>query len=304
MQIHESYVPFRGYRTYCRVVEPDRPQLTAAGEPKPPLLLLHGGPGSSHNYLELLDPLADRDGRALVMYDQIGCGLSWDCSMADHPELWRAETWLEELENVVRTLGLGRFHLLGQSWGGMLAIAYLCERRPRGVASVTLSSTTASAQLWGAEGHRRLRYLDEAERRCILDAEARGDYSGEDFAAAIERYMELFCIGPVTEADPECIRRPRAGGRVPYVVAWGDNELMPTGTLASFDYTARLGEIRCPALVVSGEEDLCSPLVAKQLADGIPGARWELFANCRHMCYYDDNPRYLALLEEWLNEKD
>lgn len=238
------------------------------------------------------------------MYDQIGCGLSWDCSMTDHPELWRAETWLEELENVVRTLGLGRFHLLGQSWGGMLAIAYLCERRPRGVASVTLSSTTASAQLWGAEGHRRLRYLDEAERRCILDAEARGDYSGEDFAAAIERYMELFCIGPVTEADPECIRRPRAGGRVPYVVAWGHNELMPTGTLASFDYTARLGEIRCPALVISGEEDLCSPLVAKQLADGIPGARWELFANCRHMCYYDDNPRYLALLEEWLNEKD
>ena len=79
MDVTEGYLPYLGFRTYYRIVG-------SIDAPKPPLVLLHGGPGSTHNYFELLDRVAET-GRAVVMYDQLGCGKSWDDEMADHPEL-------------------------------------------------------------------------------------------------------------------------------------------------------------------------------------------------------------------------
>lgn len=302
MHVVEEWLPYLDYKTYVRIVEPDRPARRAT-----PLVLLHGGPGSTHNYFELLDPLADLDGRRIVMYDQIGCGRSWDDSMAGHPDLWQAKTWLGELTALRTQLELEHLHLLGQSWGGMLAIMYLCDLRPRGVHSLVLSSTLASASLWSEEGHRRLRYLPEGERRTFLQAEATGDFDTPEFRAAEAHYMRLFSTDPVSELGPdapECLTRPKRSGRESYVTAWGDNELMPSGTLAGYEYADRLGELDLPTLVVSGTQDLCSPLVAKQMADALPRARWELFPNCRHLCFAEDTPRYLRLLSRWLSEFD
>lgn len=299
MHISEGYLPFLGHQTHWRVVEPDEELPGRA-----PLVLLHGGPGSTHNYFEVLDDLADLDGRRLVMYDQLGCGLSWDDGLAGHDELWRADTWLDEFDALRTGLGLDRIHLLGQSWGGMLALMHLVDHGGVGVSSVVLSSTLASASLWSSEGHRRLRYLGADERRTMEEAERSGRFDTPEFRAAEARYLELFCAGEPDESSPECLRRPQHTGRESYLAAWGDNELMPSGTLAGFEYAGRLKEVRCPALVVSGTQDLCSPLVAKQLADGIPGARWELFEGCRHACFVEDTPRYLAMLREWLDEND
>ena len=112
MKITEGYMPYLGYQTYYRIVGESR-------DGKNPLVLLHGGPGSTHNYFELLDALAE-EGRALIMYDQLGCGRS---ATGSHPELWNMETWKGELEALRQYLGLDRIHLLGQSFGGMLALA-------------------------------------------------------------------------------------------------------------------------------------------------------------------------------------
>ena len=108
MEIREGYMPFMGYQTYYRMVG------TQTGNKKP-LILLHGGPGSTHNYFEVLDRLAEEDGRQLVMYDQIGCGESY---VEDRPDLWNAEVWIRELEELRSHLGLSQAHLLGQSWVG------------------------------------------------------------------------------------------------------------------------------------------------------------------------------------------
>lgn len=299
MRIREGAVPFRGFETHYRIVEPD----DAAGTRGAPLVLLHGGPGSTHNYFELLDDLCELSGRTLVMYDQLGCGLSWSDEMAARDELWQADTWLDELENLRAGLGLSRVHLLGQSWGGMLALLSVIVRTSTGVESLVLSSTLASASLWASEGHRRLRYLTKREQETFAQAETAGSFDSREFRAAEARYMELFCADAPGPKSPACLRRPRRAGRESYLAAWGDNELMPTGTLAGYELADRLGEVGCPTLVVSGTQDLCSPLVAKQMADGIPGARWELFAGCRHMCFAEDTPRYLALLAQWLADK-
>ena len=87
MKITEGYIPFMGYQTYYRIVGEANPQ-------KAPLLLLHGGPGSTHNSFEVLDFFAEEDNRQLIMYDQIGCGNSY---LDGHPELWTRETWVQEL---------------------------------------------------------------------------------------------------------------------------------------------------------------------------------------------------------------
>lgn len=299
MRITEGYMPYLGFRTYYRMVEPDEPDPSRL-----PLVLLHGGPGSTHNYFEVLDPLADLDRRALVMYDQLGCGKSWDDAMATRPDLWTYATWDEELAALRRELGLARCHLLGQSWGGMLALEYLIGHRPQGVASVVLSSTLASTRLWGQEAHRRLRYLTADERAAIAEAERTGTYDTPAFRAAEAHYLELFCAGAPGPDDPECLRRPKRAGRESYLATQGDNELSPTGIFRTWDYSDRLAEVDVPALVVSGTQDLCSPLIAKQMADGIPNSRWELFEGCRHMCFVEDTPRYLALMQEWLDGHD
>ena len=297
-EVTEGYMPFMGYRTYWRVAGSVEASLAAG---KAPLLVLHGGPGSTHNYFEVLDPLA-AGGRAVVMYDQVGCGLSY---VDGRPDLWRAQTWVDELAALREHLGLARVHLLGQSWGGMLAITYLVEERPAGIASVVLSSTLSSSALWASEQRRMIALMAPEHARALEEAEATGAYDSLAYLEALGVYMRQHC-GDAQPAPgaPECLTRPKRKGEECYRVAWGANEFTPTGTLASWDYTARLGEITAPALVISGTDDLCTPLVAKTLADGIPGARWELFPGCRHMCYIDDTPCYLRLLSGWMSEND
>lgn len=293
MNIKEGYMPFKGYQTYYRIVGESAPG-------KSPVILLHGGPGSTHNYFELLDRVAE-SGHAVISYDQLGCGLSY---VEGHPELWTPETWLEELCALIDHLQLSHFHLLGQSWGGMLCLLYLIERKARGVRSAILSSTLSASWLWAHEQHRLITFMSDEDQMAIAEAEATGDFSSPAYREANEHFMLLHCAGDVTEESPECLRRPKKSGAEAYLYGWGPNEYNPTGSLAGFDYTDRLGEVSVPCLVISGTNDLCTPLVAKTLYDGIPDARWELFDGARHMPFAEQNDRYCQLLEAWLDEKE
>lgn len=294
-RVTEGYMPFMGFQTYYRIVEPTDVPVT-----KPALVLLHGGPGSTHNYMELLDELCE-DGRQVISYDQLGCGNSY---LDGHPELWKGETWLEELCRLIDHLGLKEFHLLGQSWGGMLLLMYMIEKRPEGLKSAVLSSTLPASWLWGKEQHRMIRYMSAEDQEAIRVAEETGDYSGEAYQLANDHFMERHCAPRWGEGSPECLLRKKRSGSEAYVTAWGPNEFTPLGTLKNFDYIDRLGEIQVPCLVVSGTDDLCTPLIAKTMADHIPHARWELFENCRHMCFAEGHGKYVAMMKEWLREMD
>ena len=293
MKITEGYMPYLGYQTYYRI----------AGEctgNRKPLVLMHGGPGSTHNYFEVLDVLAE-DGRAVISYDQLGCGNSY---VEGHPELWCSETWDNELIQLRKHLGLDEVHLLGQSWGGMLAIEYLCDYKPEGVKSVILSSTLPSAELWAREQHRMIRQMSAKDQEAIAKAEKTGDFTDPAYLAANDRYMLLHCAGAVTEDSPECLRCPKKAGSESYVAGWGPNEYTPTGSLHGWEYRDKIGGIKEPALIISGTDDLCTPLVAKTMYDAIPNSRWELFEGCRHMCFVEDHARYVNLLREWLAQND
>ncbi len=289
MKIEEGYMPYLGHQTYYRVVGEQ------SGNKKP-LIVMHGGPGSTHNYFEVLDEMAV-DGRQIIMYDQLGCGKS---AVPSQPELWTAETWVNELIALREHLGLDEVHLLGQSWGGMLEIIYVCDYAPKGIKSMVLSSTLPSAKLWAQEQHRMIKFMSEEDQAAIAKAEETGVYDDPAYLAANDRFMVRHAAPVFTKDDPEPLWREKVAGTESYVTAWGPNEYSPEGTLQGYDYTEKLRDVTIPTLVTSGTNDLCTPLVAKTMYDAIPGAKWELFANSRHMPFVEEREKYMKLLEEWL----
>ncbi len=291
LKIVEGKMPFMGFETYYRIV----------GEPTglAPLLLIHGGPGSTHNYFEVLDDLALTTGRQIISYDQLGCGESF---VEGHPELWTLQTWEDELEALRKHLHLDRVHLLGQSWGGMLIIAYLVDRQPEGIESVVLSSTLSSSALWSHEQQRLISFMPEAEQQAIARAVKTGNFEDPAYLKANDHYTALHA-DEITESTPECFRRKKRFGMESYVAAWGPNEYTPTGSLKDFEYTDRLGEIKTSALIISGTNDECTPLIAKTMADHIPNAKWELLDGARHMTFIDQTENYKRLLTGWLQDR-
>lgn len=294
MEIREGYMPFLEYKTYYRVVGKNTGN-------KKPLVLLHGGPGSTHNYFEVLDRIAEEDGRQLVMYDQIGCGNSY---VENRPDLWNSKVWIEELIELRKHLGLDEIHLLGQSWGGMQTLEYVCNYKPEGLKSIILSSTLPASWLWAEEAQRMIAQMPQDMQDAIKKATESGDYSSPEYQAAEAEYMRQHCAGEVTENDPECLRRPKKAGRESYVVGWGPNEFTPLGTLKDYDVIDQLGDIKEPALIINGGNDLCTPYVAKFMYDRIPNSEWELFRTCRHMCFVEDNDHYVEVLKKWINKND
>jgi proline-specific peptidase len=286
MVAEEGYVDFRGYRTWFRRV----------GEGGIPLLALHGGPGSTHHYFAPLERLGDE--RAVVLYDQIGCGGSDRPTDLD----WSVEVFRDEVTAVREQLGLDRIHLLGTSWGGMLALEHVLSGA-RGVVSLILSSTLASVDEWAAE-QKRLRDALPREVVKILDRhEAAGTYDDPEYEEAMQVYFDRhFYRGPKPRAEIERWREERAPDV--YLAMQGPNEWTVTGALRGWDVRDRLGGIRVPTLVVRGRYDMCTPAVAQTLVEGIAGAREVVLEESSHTPVLEETDRYLDVVERFMREAE
>ncbi len=270
----EGRLPFREYETWYRV-DGDGDGKEAG---RLPLLVLHGGPGGSHDPLEGLGELA-KQGRRVVFYDQLGGG---DSDKPDDPSLWTVATFLEQLSSVREGLGFERLHLFGSSWGGMLALEYALTQ-PEGLASLVLNSTPTSAPRWATETLRL-----HAELPPGLD----------DKAAEKEFWRRHICR---VEPEPEALGRTRAKfGKQVYETMWGPNEFTVTGALKDWDLIERLGEIRVPTLVTSGRYDECTPALVEPLHRGIAGSEWVLFEESSHTSLLEEPERYLEVIGGFL----
>ncbi len=293
MKIKDGYLKFKDYKTYYVIANPE-------GK-KTPLLILHGGPGSTHNNYRILDKLAKKDDRPIIMYDQLGCGKSM---VTGHPELFNEEVWLDELENLIDKLSLNEIHLLGHSWGGMLAFHYFYKRQPKNVKSYIFSCTLYSAKVWAQEQHRNIKLMPKHMQDAIAKAEKENDFTGKDYLEAVDEFMLRHCCPKITEDYPACLRVEKVRGVEAYNTAWGPNEFTPLGNQKNYDYTERLEEFDKPALILSGLMDMCTPYIAKTMNDKIKNSKWELFRNSRHVPYIEESQRYMNVLEKWLNKND
>jgi proline-specific peptidase len=258
---HEGFVSLRGYKVWYRVVgERDEPGRS-------PLLCLHGGPGATHDYLAPLEDMT-ATGRRVVLYDQLGGGNS------DHvsdPSLWTVDLFLEELGVVREALELERVHLLGHSWGGVLALEYALTQ-PAGLASLILADTLASTKEGIAEAGRLIAALPADVQETIRVHEAQGTTDSPEYQEACKAFSRRHG-GWHIDPKPEWVEKAFAklGVNEVYLTMWGPSEFCATGTLKDWDVSGRLGEIEVPTLVVTGRYDETTPALAETLTGASSG---------------------------------
>ena len=256
-----------------------------------PLLILHGGPGSTGFGFEALAPLGDE--RPVIIYDQLGCGYS------DKPEdasLWQLDRFIEELAQLRAALGLAEVHLLGHSWGTMLAASYLLTR-PEGVKSVIFSSPCLSALRWADDQAEHLKAFPHEMQETVARCEAEGTTDSEDYQEAMRQYYKRHLCRIETPRRPE----DRPFGGVVYNTMWGPSEFCATGNLKTYDVTPQLHGIQPPALFLCGRYDETKPETLHYYQSLVPGAEAHVFEQSSHKAYQEETDEYIRVVRDFLH---
>lgn len=298
MSIETRTVPFRGGETWVRVTTPGSITPDAL-----PLFVLHGGPGMAHDYVRNIAELADETGRTVVHYDQIGCGRS--THLPDAPrEFWEPGLFVEEFHAVRTALGIDRYHLLGQSWGGMLG-AEIAVGRPEGLASLSICNSPASMELWMAAAALLRSELPEATQQALDRHEAAGTVTDPEYLAATQEfYLRHVCrLTPAPQDFLDSEAQMEAEPTV-YHTMNGPNEFHVLGTLKSWTVIDRLGQVEAPTLVVAGEFDEAAPATWKPYVEQIPDARSHVFPGASHCTHLEQPEGFRAVIAAFLADYD
>jgi len=267
------------------------------------VLLLHGGPGATHEYLEACDTYLPAAGVEYYYYDQLGSGFS---DQPDEPSLWEVDRFVDEVEQVRQALGLdvGNFVLYGQSWGGILAIEYAL-RYQQHLRGLVISNMMASVPAYNAYAERVLMpEMDQAALAEIKALEDSGDIENP-------RYMELLMPHyyehhtlrmPAAEWPDPAVRGFAHINPKIYVPMQGPSELgmSADAKLATWDRVADLPRIEVPTLVIGAAHDTMDPAHMELMARRLPSGRYLHCPNGSHLALYDDQETYFAGLTDFL----
>lgn len=292
----EGFSPFGSYRTWYRVTGDIRSD-------KVPLVVLHGGPGCTHDYLESYADLAET-GRAVIHYDQIGNGRS--THRPDAPaDFWTVDLFLSELDALLGDLGIaGRYNVLGQSWGGMLAAEH-AVRRPGRLNSLIIANSPTSLKLWVEEGLRLRADLPEPVRQALERHEATGDYDQPEYRAATrEFYQRHVCRTMPWPAEVERTFAYIDEDPTVYHTMNGPTEFHVIGSLKDWQIIDRLHLVEAPTLVLSGRYDEATPRTVEDYATRIPGARWTIFEDSSHMPHVEERALCMQTVAAFLDQYD
>ncbi|HEY8409533.1 MAG TPA: proline iminopeptidase-family hydrolase [Gaiellaceae bacterium] len=292
--MREGTVPFEDGETWYRV--------TGDGDATP-LIVLHGGPGATHDYVLSLADLA-RTGRAVVHYDQLGNGHS--THFPDRgADFWTVDLFVRELHNLVAALDLrSGHHVLGQSWGGFLAQEYALTQ-PEGLRSLVLADTAASFPDFVTAANGLRAELPSDVQATLQRHEAAGTTDDPEYAEACDVfYRRHLCrLDPwpdeVVESFAWIERDPTV-----YHTMNGPSEFHVIGSIKDWQSKDRLGDIRVPTLVVSGRHDEATPALQQTLLEGIPGSEWVVFEESSHTPHVEERERYMQVVGDWLLRHD
>ncbi len=267
------------------------------GGPGLPLLAVHGGPGLPHDYISSLQRLADE--REVIFWDQLGCGRSERPSNA---ALWTMDRSVAEMDAVVQALGLNRFHIFGNSWGGMLAQQYALDVTS-GAASLTISNSIASIPLFAEMVDRLKKQLDPSTQAAIERHEADDTTSSPEYQAAIRTWNETYLCRQLPW-PMELEDAFRGMGAEIFETMFGPSDFRIVGTMRSWDVFDRLPEIALPTLVVAGRFDECAPEHMWEMHQRIGGSRFELFESTAHMPFIEEPHRFDQVMRDFLRSHD
>jgi len=291
----EGTVPFGEFETWYRIT--GEPRLGVA-----PLVVLHGGPGCVHDYVLTIADIAQRTGRPVIHYDQLGNGRS--THLPDRgADFWTPELFLAELDSLLTGLGVrDGYHLLGQSWGGMLGAEH-AVRRPAGLRSLTIADSPASMELWVAEANRLRALLPAEVRATLLAHEADGSYDHPEYQRAMRVFYDRH-VCRVVPNPPEVAATFAAIEADPtvYLTMNGPAEFHVIGTLRDWTIIDRLDRIAVPTLVVSGAHDEATEACVRPFVERIPDIRQHVFPDSSHMPHVEERTAFMQLVAGFLAE--
>jgi proline iminopeptidase/L-proline amide hydrolase len=290
----ELMVPVEGGRIYVRVDG----DLAAS---RPPIVMIHGGPGGTHaGFLEAL-PLANE--RAVILYDQLDSGRS---DRPNDPANWRVARFVDELDAIRRALNIARWHVLGASWGGTVALEY-GARQPAALAGLALASPLVSTRRWLTDAQALIEQLPAPIRtelqRCgaltLPVPPATCDAPTRAFYAAFNRRER-------SAADVLAYRgKGKGSNEQVYRAMWGASEFVSTGTLRNYDGEPLLAKLEGKrTLFLCGQYDEARPLTTGAFAASVPGAEFAVVPGAAHGLFNDRPAETVALLRGWLARQD
>lgn len=283
MDSDEGYLRVTGGRVWYKTV----------GSGGVPLLTLHGGPGFCHDYLCALEDLASE--RPVIFFDQLGCGKS------DRPSdtsLWTVDFFVNQIDEVRQALSLDDTHLLGQSWGGMLAMQYVLDRRPK-LRSLVVANSPASMPRFIEDNMRLKEELPPEVRETIDWHEERGYTDCPEYQGAIAFWFRRHICR--MRPWPEGLEQSFAGlGQEVYAAMIGPSEFRVTGNLREWDVTDRLSDIRLPTLFVAGQHDEIRPSHVFDMHTRVTGSDYVLYEDSAHFPFEEERGRFMADLASFL----
>jgi proline iminopeptidase len=271
--------------------------------PDTKLLLLHGGPGATHEYFEIFDEYLPAAGIEYYYYDQLGSGHS---DQPDDPTLWQLDRFVDEVEQVRQALGLTRdsFVLYGQSWGGLLAIEYALHHQEH-LKGLVISNMMSSCPAYNAYAHQVLMPAMDPDVLAEIQAfEASGDTGAPRYMALLEQhhYVHHVLRRPVDEWPDPVVRTFDHINPDIYVPMQGPSELGMQGSLSDWDRFDDLARITVPTLVIGAAHDTMDPAHMQAMAERLPNGRYLECPNGSHLAMYDDTEVYMRGLLDFLTE--
>jgi len=269
------------------------------------VLLLHGGPAATHEYFEAFDSYFPAAGIEYYYYDQLGSAYS---DQPDEPELWEVPRFVEEVEQVRQALGLDRnnFYLLGQSWGGILAMEYALKYQQH-LRGLIISNMMASVPAYNDYAKSVLMpAMDQTVLAEIKKLEAAGKTEEPRYMELLmPNYYEQHLLRMPAEQWPDPVNRAfNHLNRAIYVPMQGPSELGASGKLVDWDRVNDLGKIAVPTLVIGARYDTMDPAHMEMMAGKVQRGRYLFCPNGSHLAIYDDQKIYVDGIVQFLKDVD
>ena len=269
------------------------------------VLLLHGGPGATHEYLEAFDSYFPRAGIEYYYYDQLG---SYYSDQPSEPELVELARFVEEVEQVRKALGLDQenFYLYGHSWGGLLAMEYALKYQGH-LKGLIISNMMASGPLYNDYAQKVLMpEMDQAALAQIEGYEQAGDYGNPRYMELLVKHYYIYHILRMPHEEwPDPVNRGfKHINPAIYIPMQGPSELGASGMLASWDRTADLTQIEVPSLVIGAKYDTMDPKHMEWIASTVQHGRYLYCSHGSHLALYDDQEIYFRELIQFIKDVD
>jgi proline iminopeptidase len=261
-----------------------------------PAILLHGGPGFSSYYMKPLEALATD--RPVVRYDQLGSGNS---GTTTDTTIFTIPHFVAELDSLRSHLGYDKVHLVGHSWGTILAVEYY-RAHPEHVASLTLASPALDIPAWEKNARRLVGTLSDSAQRAIRVREAEKKFDAPDYQNALNEFYGKYVWRRPDSVNLDSMMKTVNMSLYNYMQ--GPSEFTITGTLRKYDVTGFLKDIKVPTLYTVGEFDEANPVIVKRFSSMTPGSRYEVLAGSGHMSEWDAPEAMNSVIRKFLRDVD